>query len=146
MFVTWNGATEVKKWILQESDDGELREESWRTVQTQPKVGCETTFSMTSQRPGYIRVRAAGENEILGTGEVTRVSAKGLHKPILSLESRTDIGVFWFLLSLLGFATMSTVVGVFYAGRHFRHKRLSIEADDDSAEDARVSISKSFAQ
>lgn len=64
VYVSWNGATEVKTWLLQASDetnDEEVNSTSWRELQRMPKSSFETEFALPKpllSKERYIRIVA----------------------------------------------------------------------------------------
>ena len=55
LYVSWNGATEVDKWVLEGAD--EVGDKGWETVEELSKEGFETTFSIGSDSLTYVRVK-----------------------------------------------------------------------------------------
>lgn len=69
IFVSWNGATEVKTWVLQHSTQyGSDNDESWRDIVSVPKTKFETAIEFeedTSDR--YLRILALDVNgQVIG--------------------------------------------------------------------------------
>lgn len=77
-YVSWNGATEVKEWILQGADDDGGDDEAkgggtvkWIVIKRQKKDGFETDFALEMKHPK--RLRAAGldsDGTVLGISSV----------------------------------------------------------------------------
>lgn len=77
-FVSWNGATEVRSWMLQASDDCEGDESGFHNVTEHSKTGFETTLSLDHAMipEAWIRVVALDSNgEELGTSAFAELSA-----------------------------------------------------------------------
>ena len=67
LYVSWNGATEVAKWVLEGAD--EVGDKRWETIEELAKEGFETTFSIMSDAPTYVRVKGLdSRGKVLGEG------------------------------------------------------------------------------
>ncbi|POR37738.1 Uncharacterized protein TPAR_02080 [Tolypocladium paradoxum] len=55
-YASWNGATEVTRWVLQGADDEEPGARGWSVVETRPRDGFETDFVLEAGHPRYLRV------------------------------------------------------------------------------------------
>lgn len=65
IYTSWNGATEVRSWILQESKDYELGEEEWQDISEVQKNGFETEIEFDeSQVKRYLRIKAVDDKGI----------------------------------------------------------------------------------
>lgn len=63
VYASWNGATEVRGWILQHSEDPERGEASWRDVVRVEKAGFETEVEYDEEVVlRYLRVKAVDAN------------------------------------------------------------------------------------
>lgn len=72
LYVSWNGATEVEKWVLQGSDWEGVYDEVFEDVDVQMKEGFEAGFELVDDMPQYLRVAAFDRNgEVLGYTTVT---------------------------------------------------------------------------
>ncbi|KAK0658543.1 hypothetical protein DIS24_g4664 [Lasiodiplodia hormozganensis] len=83
VWVSWNGATEVHRWVLQDADYAEMDGaesgeegfedevgESWHPVQTVEKTGFETELRFGVSTKRYVRVLALDkEGRVLGASE-----------------------------------------------------------------------------
>lgn len=68
-YVSWNGATEVKKWILQGATNPEALEDQWTFINETVKSGFESSVELKEDCPRYVRSQAIGS-----TGNVLAVS------------------------------------------------------------------------
>ncbi|RYP14716.1 hypothetical protein DL765_006186 [Monosporascus sp. GIB2] len=69
-YVSWNGATEVRKWVLQGSKGLNDTQEYWQNLDTALKKGFETSFEMKYWYPTYLRLVAKdSRSNILGVSE-----------------------------------------------------------------------------
>ncbi|CAD0085061.1 unnamed protein product [Aureobasidium mustum] len=65
--VSWNGATEVKSWKLQQADESTCPDEEWEDVSVTNKKGFETELDITDADMRFVRVVALDANgEMLG--------------------------------------------------------------------------------
>ncbi|RDW92235.1 hypothetical protein BP5796_01629 [Coleophoma crateriformis] len=70
-FVSWNGATEVKRWILQGAVDPEVKDDQWTYVNDTAKTGFETSMELHEDCPRYIRCLALdSKNTVLSVTEI----------------------------------------------------------------------------
>jgi hypothetical protein len=70
VFVSWNGATEVKSWKLQQANDGACSDDAWENVSTTQKTGFETELGISGVDMRFLRVVGLdAEGEILGISE-----------------------------------------------------------------------------
>ncbi|KAI2468128.1 ASST-domain-containing protein [Annulohypoxylon bovei var. microspora] len=75
-FVSWNGATEVSKWILQGSNSSNTTEEEWTELNRTRRMGFETAFEIRKSYPSYLRAVAVhSEGHMLGVSEPLDVQA-----------------------------------------------------------------------
>lgn len=58
IFVSWNGATEVKSWKVQQADDSACLDEGWEDVSVTSKQGFETGIDITDGDLRFYRVAA----------------------------------------------------------------------------------------
>ncbi|RDW87864.1 hypothetical protein BP5796_03558 [Coleophoma crateriformis] len=66
VYVSWNGATEVRKWVIQGVDERHAAEDAWFPVAEAEKVGFETEF-INLTYPRYLRVLGLdSRGEVLG--------------------------------------------------------------------------------
>lgn len=71
LYVSWNGATEVDKWVLQGADWEGVHDETFEDVDFQVKDGFETNFEITDDKPQYLRVAAVDRNgAVLGYSQL----------------------------------------------------------------------------
>ncbi|KAK8203903.1 ASST-domain-containing protein [Phyllosticta capitalensis] len=159
VYVSWNGATEVHRWVLEESDyvqmdgaeagaaatvkgfEGDVGE-AWFPVQTVEKAGFETELRFGVEVKKYVRVVALDKD-----GRVLAASTPG--------ATRLDVDVagiyFGFriqdsdstpLIILICLGTLATaILGVVYAGLAYRRKldrvayqKILAEEDQDVVE------------
>ncbi|KAI0018055.1 Arylsulfotransferase-domain-containing protein [Xylariomycetidae sp. FL0641] len=74
LFVSWIGATEVDRWVLQGAEWDDVAAEKYSEVATVKKEAFETGFPMESGMPQYLRVAAVDRegNVLSHTGIVDR--------------------------------------------------------------------------
>lgn len=79
-FVSWNGATEVKKWRLQQGNVALTNDADFETVRDIPKKGFETHFIIGDKVTlPYVRVQGLDKDgKVLGT-------SKAVHKNVRSV-------------------------------------------------------------
>ena len=75
LYVSWNGATGVDRWLLQgtehDSSPGDGENQPFTNIVSAYKTKFETAISITSDMPTYIRVAAVDANgEVLGYSEI----------------------------------------------------------------------------
>ncbi|EME46366.1 hypothetical protein DOTSEDRAFT_70388 [Dothistroma septosporum NZE10] len=75
VYVSWNGATEVRSWVLQCSDDDEAEDESWEVVAHTAAEGFESSIPIPNDNKGsrYLRIIAVdgnGNHLPYGTSEI----------------------------------------------------------------------------
>lgn len=69
VFVSWNGDTEVRRWVLEGTDDVERGR--WKDVADEARDGFETQLLIQSDDPRYVRVRGFDRNgNILGESDI----------------------------------------------------------------------------
>ncbi|EMR65261.1 hypothetical protein UCREL1_7756 [Eutypa lata UCREL1] len=80
-FVSWNGATEISKWVLQGSKFPNATSQQWQDLDTAVKTEFETGFELKYWYPTYLRLVAKdskyqilGFSETLNSTEVGQVS------------------------------------------------------------------------
>lgn len=70
-YVSWNGATEVVKWVLQGATAPELEESQWISINSTAKTGFETSMELREDCPRYVRSLAvSADSKILGVSPV----------------------------------------------------------------------------
>ncbi|KAI0598638.1 Arylsulfotransferase-domain-containing protein [Biscogniauxia sp. FL1348] len=62
LFVSWNGATEVDRWVLQGAEWDDLEEERFVELKARGKEEFETGFEINNSMPQYLRVAALGRD------------------------------------------------------------------------------------
>lgn len=68
IYVSWNGATEVREWVLQESGTQGDFDDAWDDVSTTPKRKFETEIKFEPGDARFLRVLALDANgDVLGT-------------------------------------------------------------------------------
>ncbi|KAJ1332007.1 Arylsulfotransferase (ASST) [Microdochium nivale] len=86
VYVSWNGATEIKDWVLEGASEltmtnetGKLVETtSWRKLTSQPKVDYETVIDLQYHYPPWLRAVALdAAGNVLGVGESLNGTAVG---------------------------------------------------------------------
>lgn len=66
-YVSWNGATEVSKWVLQGSDNITSTDEHWKELSRTKRTSFETSFGLHASYPKYLRAVAVhSEGHMLG--------------------------------------------------------------------------------
>ncbi|KAI5928231.1 Arylsulfotransferase-domain-containing protein [Camillea tinctor] len=71
LFVSWNGATEVDRWVLQGAEWDDLEEERFVELRARGKEEFETGFEVDTSMPQYLRVAALGrDGKVLKHSEV----------------------------------------------------------------------------
>lgn len=66
-FVSWNGATEIRRWVLQGSRGINNTEEHWEDLDTVLKTGFETAVKLKYWYPSYLRfVAKDSQSKVLG--------------------------------------------------------------------------------
>ncbi|KAH7061254.1 ASST-domain-containing protein [Macrophomina phaseolina] len=71
LYVSWNGATEVRKWRLQSATAADAEDDEYVDVEEIRKEGFESTFYLNGALGGYVRVQALDRMGIvLGTSKV----------------------------------------------------------------------------
>ncbi|KAK6956165.1 hypothetical protein Daesc_001438 [Daldinia eschscholtzii] len=69
-YVSWNGATEVSKWILQGSEDLNGTDGGWKELNRTDRLGFETGFEILETYPRYLRAAAVHDRGyMLGVSE-----------------------------------------------------------------------------
>lgn len=86
VYVSWNGATEIKNWVLEGASEltmanetGKLVETTkWRKLTRQPKLDYETVIDLQYHYPPWLRVVALdAAGNVLGWGESLNGTAVG---------------------------------------------------------------------
>lgn len=62
LYASWNGATEIEKWVLQGADWEGVYDELFEDVDVQMKDGFEAGFEIADDMPQYLRVSAVDRN------------------------------------------------------------------------------------
>ncbi|XXH02860.1 hypothetical protein Hte_009248 [Hypoxylon texense] len=84
-YVSWNGATEVSKWILQGSDNITSTDEHWKELSRTKRTGFETAFGLHTSYPKYLRAVAMhSEGHMLGVS--TPISIISVEDKLVSTE------------------------------------------------------------
>ncbi|KAF8849296.1 hypothetical protein BDZ45DRAFT_697679 [Acephala macrosclerotiorum] len=123
-YVSWNGATEVREWVLQGTDESESDE--WVDLERILKTEFETEFGIHSTYPRYMRVLALDSNfRILGVGGLLDLtmekvidsfitnstdSGNNINQPTQTWSLpplRIEEGDTWWLKIMLGFCTFT---------------------------------------
>jgi hypothetical protein len=66
-FVSWNGATEIASWVLQETELPTASDEDFTDIEELPKEGFETSFDLDGMADAFVRVVALdASGEALG--------------------------------------------------------------------------------
>ena len=55
LFISWNGDTEVKRWVLEGTD--EVERGAWRVIDDLEREGFETLFMIEERDPHFVRVK-----------------------------------------------------------------------------------------
>jgi hypothetical protein len=70
VFVSWNGATEVKGWKLQQANGRACLDDAWQDVSTTQKTGFETELDISGVDMRFLRVVGLDvDGEMLGVSE-----------------------------------------------------------------------------
>lgn len=70
VFVSWNGATEVRAWRLQQANESACLDEAWEDVSTRQKTGFETKLNVGDCDLRFLRVVGLDtDGEVLGISE-----------------------------------------------------------------------------
>ncbi|KAI1341165.1 Arylsulfotransferase-domain-containing protein [Xylariaceae sp. FL0016] len=71
LFASWNGATEIDRWVLQGGEWDAVEQDRLEDLDEQEKDEFEVAFQIDSDMPDYLRVAAVAANgEVLGHTEV----------------------------------------------------------------------------
>lgn len=62
LYVSWNGATEVDRWVLQGADWDGVSRGLYEDLDVQAKQGFEAGFGMMDDYPQYVRIAAVDKN------------------------------------------------------------------------------------
>jgi hypothetical protein len=69
LYVSWNGATEVRRWVLQGTDD--VQRGRWEDLLVEEKDGFETQIIIPDAAPTYVRVCGRDQDgKLLGDSDV----------------------------------------------------------------------------
>ncbi|KAI1650984.1 ASST-domain-containing protein [Daldinia loculata] len=94
-YVSWNGATEVSKWILQGSEDLNVIDGNWKELNRTERLGFETEFEILEPYPQYLRAVAVHtEGYMLGVSEpidVKQIEDQLKTTSVLSYIDREDL-------------------------------------------------------
>ncbi|KAG4435469.1 hypothetical protein IFR05_009041 [Cadophora sp. M221] len=75
LFVSWNGATEVKEWMLQATEEPETDDEDWEDLASLERVGFETQFDLGSSYQRYMRVLGLDSSgRVLGVSDTLDIT------------------------------------------------------------------------
>ena len=136
-YVSWNGATEIGEWVLQEASAVDASEQAWTTVQTKMKEGFETVFTIKHGYEPYFRVKAIGKHDmgILGMTGVVHASGAGAIDPGEvrghTLPGRNEL--LWVFIGLLGSVIVATAAAmVLMARRRSQYHLVSSEDGNGS--------------
>ncbi|KAI8623771.1 Arylsulfotransferase-domain-containing protein [Xylariaceae sp. FL1651] len=71
LYTSWNGATLVRRWVLQGGNWDDIRQDLYSDLLEQEKDGFEAVFPINDEMPSYLRIVAVGEDgQVLGRTEV----------------------------------------------------------------------------
>lgn len=62
LYVSWNGATEVDRWVLQGADWEGVGRDVYEDLDIQTKDGFESRFDLSGDYPQYVRIAALDKN------------------------------------------------------------------------------------
>lgn len=62
LYVSWNGATEVDRWVLQGADWEGVGHDLYEDLDIQTKDGFESSFDILGDYPQYVRIAALGKD------------------------------------------------------------------------------------
>lgn len=122
VFVSWNGATEVKSWMLQGAELETAKEDDFINIEELQKDGFETSFELYEMAGAFVRVVALDEmGKVLG---ITAVVSTTLPPPV----SICQISLFSFnsneneqqipLIAIVAF--VCTIAGAWFLVRRYR--------------------------
>ncbi|KAK8258434.1 ASST-domain-containing protein [Phyllosticta capitalensis] len=118
VYVSWNGATEVKKWTLQAAAD---TEGNFTDVSTVDKVGFESSFHLAGKPGQFLRAAALDKDgEVLGYSPVLDSRMGQLVDGTFSPITDDDLVFLQFLLGLLACGTLGTIVWNLYPSLRLR--------------------------
>ncbi|KAH7120270.1 ASST-domain-containing protein, partial [Dactylonectria estremocensis] len=79
IYVSWNGATEVKKWVLLLSDSQSDLTGADRVASESPRMGFETGFNLP-RNAAFARIAAVDKNDaVIGSTPVVHIASGVLH-------------------------------------------------------------------
>ena len=114
-YVSWNGATKVKRWRLETAKTKE--DDEFVTLQELNRDGFETAFPLHST-DRYVRIAALGSKGVMAYSAAVKshprpsVSLASQHLPLPTLTAQVSL---WSILVMFGFAvTVFYVAGFFY--------------------------------
>ncbi|KAI7569267.1 hypothetical protein KC343_g2428 [Hortaea werneckii] len=123
VYVSWNGATEVRSWLVQAADTVDGGEKAWKgMLEPAPRTDFETAISLAREyrKAKFLRVVAMDEKgEVCGNG-VSNVLRPGFTGALLDQHRRhsTPVLVLGFAIGLF---VLYKVVGCLFAWRNGRN-------------------------
>lgn len=119
VFVSWNGATEVKAWRLQQAKESACLDEAWEDVSTTQKTGFETELDVGDCDLRFLRIVGLdAEGEVLGISETLdlgwEVGANGLFDG-LQIRGKSELQ-----LAVISVAALALFVIGYEASRHLK--------------------------
>jgi len=122
-YVSWNGATEVRRWVLQDSDYPVVDDEAWRPIETVEKLGFESSLKVIKDTKPYVRAAAVDENDrIIGVSET--IDMGYLRENVESHSLHLDGADTWPIVGLICVVGLiSIVMGTYRAISCLRPKK-----------------------
>ncbi|KAI0483954.1 Arylsulfotransferase-domain-containing protein [Xylariaceae sp. FL0804] len=113
LFASWNGATEIDRWVLQGGEWDAVHQDRFEDIDQQKRDGFEVAFPMDGDMPAYLRVAAvAADGEVLGHTEVVNRSVGNAPKTSVVRDVFITMGVCVVALLVLAVLMRRTISGV----------------------------------
>ncbi|KAH9890731.1 Arylsulfotransferase-domain-containing protein [Xylariomycetidae sp. FL2044] len=112
-YVSWNGATEVDRWVLQGAHAADAPEESWVVIEVKQKRRFEDSFVIPMEHARILRVKALDSNaKLLGTSTPTDAAEAVVDHQVSSDEPEVFIETYDYSLS----GTSSIILLILFIG------------------------------
>ncbi|KAL3424072.1 secreted protein [Phlyctema vagabunda] len=107
-YVSWNGATEIARWVLQAAHSPAIDDQEWEHLNSSMKVGFESSFELRESCPRYLRSLAIDKDDkVLGVSEIYDAEQEKIYDaPPIQLEGDDTV----LLKILMGFSALTGVV------------------------------------
>lgn len=117
VFVSWNGATEVKSWRLEAWDGAGLKNMVFTMVDQVDRTGFETEISLPPEITSFFRIHAINlEGNIIGTTEILERGTSSSRGTLLTVH--------WGVVVITIFASVCLVCGLYCAvNRQLRRRK-----------------------